>query len=144
MTNEVPSSCAGLRAAQLRRQTAMAGLAEKLAVVALVATFVPGCASFSEKECGISDAQRSILKPRLLEFIGRISTENTTFDESYLFTDDGNLMRPKRSWHIEGHKCWAYLFPVDKRPGYSILDGDGAALVDMETMQVSGPIWFGY
>lgn len=108
-----------------------------------------GFAAFGvHADCQLNDAQKAIVIERLYEVIERESSENVTYELSQKFLESGKLLdiKLRHNPELEGYagECWASLMPKSKRPGYSVLDGDGGVYINMETLEPGAVFWFTY
>ncbi len=96
-----------------------------------------GCAG-ARSTCALSDERSAIVLRSISDKITEIENDSIGFDIKMALRANGSLMQ------LQNGECYAYLFPVSKIEGQSILDGDGGIYVDPITLELGEVFWFSY
>jgi hypothetical protein len=112
------------------------------AVVALA--FFSACSSAPPKSCRLSPERRELVMRNITAAINELSTSTVTYSIEMALNAQGDLHAVKGGLVGVKGTCYAYLFPVSRSPSSGILDGDGALIIDPDSMRVLNHVWFKY
>jgi hypothetical protein len=104
---------------------------------ALLAIVVAAC-STTKPSCTLSESQKVQVQRSLTAKIAELTDESVTYDSGQALASGNRLHQ------LKDGRCYAYLFPVAKKAGYSILDGDGGVYIDPISLELGEVFWFRY